>query len=190
MTITKVTDATVEPLTLAQAKAHLREDLVDTDNDSYITSLITVARTAAENRLQRTLLQTTWLLTQDGFDAALKLQMPRIISVEWLKYVDADGVLRTLDAAGYLVDTASEPGRVVPAYGTSWPATRCQPGAVTVQYKAGYGTAAAAVPGPIVSWIKLALTDLYERRGRSAEKPALPQDFADGLLDAYKVWGC
>lgn len=57
-----------------------------------------------------------------------------------------------------------------------------------VTYKAGYGTAAADVPAPIVSWIKLAMTDLYEQRARSAERPAVPMQFADGLLDAYRVW--
>ena len=63
----KVTDATVEPITLAQAKAHLREEQDETHNDLLISSLITVARQAAEDRLQRTLIETTWLRTLDAF---------------------------------------------------------------------------------------------------------------------------
>ena len=55
----KITDATVEPLTLQEAKIHLNETLADAGNDAYISALITVARQAAEDRLGRTLIQTT-----------------------------------------------------------------------------------------------------------------------------------
>ena len=51
---TRTTTApTVEPLTLAETKVHLREDLTDAGNDALITSLIAVARQACEHRVQR-----------------------------------------------------------------------------------------------------------------------------------------
>lgn len=187
----KVTDATVEPITLAQAKAHLREEQDETHNDLLISSLITVARQAAEDRLQRTLIETTWQRTLDAFprgDGHVQLLMPRILSVESVKYLAPDGTLTTLDPAAYELDPTAEPGLLMPAHGTSWPATRVRPGAVQVRYKAGYGTTAADVPAPIVQWIKLALTDLYVNRARSSERPALPQEFADGLLTMHKIW--
>lgn len=200
MSTIKVTDATVEPLTLADAKAHLRETLVDAGNDAYISALITVARTEAENRLQRSLLQTTWLTTLDRFPhdtrispwalcaRPIELPNPPVISVDWVKYLDAAGAQQTLDPAAYVVRTTESPGQIVRAYGSSWPATLPQPGAVQVQYKAGYGTTADKVPAPIVQWIKLALSDLYENRSRSSERPMLEQGFACGLLDAYRLW--
>lgn len=187
----KVTDATVEPLTLEQAKAHLREEQDETHNDLLITSLITVARQAAEDRLQRTLIETTWQGTLDAFPRGgghVQLLMPRILSIDSVKYLALDGVLTTLDPAAYELDPTTEPGLLLPAHGTIWPATRVRPGAVQIQYKAGYGTTAAAVPAPIVQWIKLALTDLYANRARSSERPALPQEFADGLLTMHKIW--
>lgn len=187
----KITDATVEPLTLAEAKAHLRETQTETHNDLLITALIKVARQAAEDRLQRTLLTTTWLRTLDRFPACgghVELRMPRTIAVEHVKYLAPDGTLTTLDQAAYELEPTAEPGLLLPAYGTSWPTTRVRPGAVQIQYTAGYGATADKIPKPIVQWIKLALTDLYENRGRSAERPALPQEFADGLLDTYKIW--
>ena len=186
----KITDATVEPVTLAQAKAHLREEQNETHNDLLITSLITVARQAVEERLQRTLIDTTWLRTMDAFPRCgghIELKMPRVLSVEWAKYLAPDGAPTPLDPAASGLDPTAAPGLLMPAYGTSWPATRQRPGAVQVQYKAGYGATAATVPKPIVQWILLALTELFENRSRSGERPVLPHQFADGLLDTHRI---
>lgn len=192
MTTIKITDATSEPITLNEAKAHLH-DLVEGESDADILQLITDARTECENRLRRTLLPTTWLKTMDAFpcrrDRIIDLPRPPLRTVQWIKYLDPQGVERTLDPAAYLVNPFNEPGQVVPTVGSSWPATLCQPGAgvVKIQFTAGYADA-DAVPGPIKRWIKLAMTDLYENRARSSERPMLPSDFADGLLDAYTMW--
>jgi hypothetical protein len=209
MTTTKVTDATAEPIALDEAKRPLR-GLADGDTDPDITQVITDARTAAENRLQRSIMPTTWLHTRDtfpglpgiiqgmsgltGYERAsqirvpncIQLLMPPVTAVAWVKYVDLNGVVQTLDPTQYLIDFKKEPAEITPAYGVAWPLTRNQPGAVTVQYTAGYADA-ASVPGPIKRWIKLALTDLYQNRGRSSDRPVAPQDFADELLDPYAV---
>ena len=177
-----------EPVTLADAKAHLRVD--GTDEDAYITGLIGVARVAAEERLERTLVSTTWRLTLDGFPDAVKLTMPPIVSVQSLTYWDATGVQQTLAPADYVLDAVSEPGYLVPAPGKAWPSTQSgRINAVTVDYTAGYGATAADVPPPIRHWILLAIGDLYAQRERSAERPVVAQNFADGLLDTYKMWG-
>ncbi|MFN3375236.1 MAG: hypothetical protein ACK40S_01615 [Burkholderiaceae bacterium] len=187
----KITDATVEPLTLAQAKDHLRETLDDAGNDALIASLITVARQAAEDRLQRTLLQTTWEHTRSAFPvggAPIALPMPRIMAVASVQYRDPAGALQTLPPSAYQLAPGAEPGQLWPTPGTVWPSTQAQhPAAVVVRYTAGYGTQAADVPAPIVQWIKLALTDLYQRRARSSDKPAVPHQFADALLDVHRV---
>ena len=193
----RITDATVEPVTIAEAKAYRRELMEDAGNDAIIALLITSARLDAEHRLQRTLISTVWRLTLDAFptastgykDGLIRLPMGKTIAVQSVKYVDESGALQTLAADQYLVDLAGDVARIAPAYGTTWPAVRSQPGAVQVNYTAGYGATAASVPAPIKSWIGLAVGDLYERRERSAERPAVPQQFADGLLDPYRIWG-
>jgi hypothetical protein len=209
MTTTKVTDATVEPIGVDEARRHLR-GLADGETDEDLAALITDARTACEDRLQRSIMPTTWLLTRDTFPGlpgivqgmsgltgyerasqmrvpnALQLHKPPVTAVAWVKYVDASGVLQTLDPTQYLVDFKKEPAEITPAYGLAWPLTRVQAGAVTVQYTAGWATA-ALVPAPIKRWIKMAMTDLYENRGRSSDRPVVPQDFADELLDPYAI---
>lgn len=189
MALRKIADASVEPVTLAEAKAHL--NVFETTRDAYITSLITVARTECEELLQRTLLTTTWELSLDAFPDVIELLMPRVIAVSSVKYYDTAGVLQTLSAPLYLVDDRNEPGAIVPAYGLTWPATREQLNAVTVTYTAGYGAAATAVPAPIKQWILLAMGTLFDNRERDVVTPgvvAVELGFADHLLDTYRVW--
>lgn len=189
MSLLKITDATAEPFELAAVKVHLHETLTDTDNDALITRLIKVARQAAEERTERTLLATTWQIQLDAFPCVIQLERPPVVAVAWLKYIDAAGVLQTLDPAAYQVDIAKAPGRIAPAYGYHWPQTRAQTfGAVTVQYTAGYANV-AAIPEQIRHWILLAITEMYENRNRSAERPTVPNEFADSLLTGGNtVW--
>lgn len=189
MALRKLTDATIEPVSLAEARAHLRA--ATTAEDALITSLITAARQACEDRLQRTLLQTDWELTLDAFPCAIPLRMPSVMSVQSIQYVDEDGATQTLSPSSYQVDDKSEPGWVVPAYGYAWPTTREQINAVTVAYRCGYGTTAAAVPGPLKSWVLLMVGSLYENRESVAVAQGIVSvelGFADRLLDTYRVW--
>lgn len=193
MPVVKITPSTGQVISLSVAKRHLRVDLVDADNDADITDAIADAQAAAEDRLGRSLLPTTWLATFRSFRCEpLLLQKPPIISIGSVKYLDPAGVLQTLDPTSYGVDLAGAPGLLFPVpgsawRGTPWPLTAFQPNAVQVTYTAGYADA-SKVPTPIVRWIKLALADLYTQRARSTERPVLPNDFADSLLDEYKVW--
>lgn len=190
MPTVRITDATVEPVDLARVKRRLALDQDDPFDDEDILALITTARHDCEARLQRTLVQTTWRHTRDAFPGcAIGLEMGPVIAVTSVQYVDTAGVLQTLASTEWQLDAATTPARLVPAYGTSWPATRAEPGAVRITYTAGYGTTAAAVPPPLKDWIVLAVGDLYQQRTRSAERPAVPLNFVDGLLDPYKVWG-
>lgn len=196
----RITDAATEPLTVAEARTHLREDLDDATNNAYIATLIKTARLQAEHRLQRTLITTTWRLTLDAFPAdvqlasgarsAIRLHYPKVIAITSVKYQDETDVERTLDPADYVLDNRSDiAAYLLPAPGAAWPATYDKPNAVTILYTAGYGSAASDVPADVVAWIKLALTDLYQQRSRSSDKPQVPHQFADELLAPHKVWG-
>lgn len=188
MALRKVTDAVVEPVTLAEARAHLRP--ASNAEDPLITQLITVARQACEDKLQRTLIQTTWEDTLDAFPDAIQLRMPPVIDVLSVQYVDEAGTTQTLAAPSYQVDARSEPGWIVPAYGYAWPATRDQINAVTVTFRCGYGAAAAAVPAPLKQWILLMVGTLYENRESVIAAQgivAVELGFADRLLDTYRM---
>ena len=185
----RTAEPAADPLGLTQALEHLRLD--EADSADYVSTLISVARQQAEDRTERTLMPSTWTLRLPAFPAAdggaIELLRPPIIGVTSVQYLDTAGTLQTVAPADYVVDTQSEPGRLLPLAG-SWPATAAHPQAVTIVYTAGYASA-AAVPTPIKQWMLLAMGDLFELRQRSSDKPALPQDFADGLLAPYRLLG-
>jgi len=193
-----------EPVTLLEAKQHLRVD-VD-DDDALIGSLIAAARQAAETITGRQLMTARWKLVLDAFPGATfahagtgatfslpahavllaKCPVQSVISIE---YLDMNGTLQTMHAEDYVLDAACEPARLSPAFGKSWPPTLPQIGAITVTFDAGYGLA-SAVPEGIKSWIKLRVGSLY---GHREEVSVLtrgridPLPFVDGLLDGYRV---
>lgn len=176
-----------EPVSVSEVKAHLRIDR--TDEDTYLASLISVARQTAENRLERTLINTTWKYALDQFPDAIPLPMPPIISVASITYNDALGATVVLNPADYVLDRASDPGWVVPAQGKAFPKA-LGINAVTVTYVAGFGAGPSDVPAPIRHWMLLAIGDMYDgSRSVSAERPRVPQSFADGLLDPYRLMG-
>ena len=182
MTTRLITEPTSEPVTLAEAKLHLRVDTID--DDARITELITSARQQAELILKRSLLPQTWEKTLDAFPSSdIELLYPSVIAIESIKYQDLNNNQITLSAANYYLDKDSEPAWAILAYGYTWPATLGVANAVRVRYSAGYANT-AAVPASIKQWIKLAVEKLYDTC-----KDDVPDGFAMALLDRYIVWG-
>ena len=201
MTVRVVTEPSVEPITLAEAKTHLVIDADFTTDDSYITALITVARQYAENVTRRAYVQRTLELFAPNFSCyEFVLPKPPLRSVTSIKYIDADGVLQTVAESVYQVNTYSEPGRVKPAHLQSWPAVvRNDFNAVQIRYIAGYPVAGspdsdfdyrANIPEQLKQWMKVRIAMLYEMRVPvvvGAAVNELKRDYVDGLLDALMV---
>ncbi len=118
------------------------------------------------------------------------LPYPPLQTVDSIKYYDASGVLQTLDPAQYYVDSVTEPARVTPAYGTTWPSTLNRANAVEVRFTAGYDSTGALLPNGIRSWMLMHIADRFENdiasvmgiRGTVETHP-----YVDRLLDPYRV---
>lgn len=192
MALKLITAPTTYPVTLAEAKAHLRVD--STDEDTLITAMITAATETAEQITGRAIMTQTWELTLDGFPSEFELTRVPVASVTSVKYLDMDGVQQTLSNALYLVRTADDFGfaKVAPAYNTEWPLAQDSFDSVAVRFVAGYANA-AAVPESIKAWVKLTVSAMYENReaeaySSRAVSTTVKMSFVDGLLDRYKVW--
>lgn len=177
------TPAADEPVTLDEAKLHLRAD--DTADDTLITALIQAAREHVESVCERALMPQTWTERQDSFPSVLALRGGLVSAVTSVKYVDADGVQQTMDPSAYLADLATQPATVRPVYGTEWPTTRQQPGAVAVQYSVGYADA-ASVPAALKAAILLLVGDLYANREAIIDAKLVENRAVSRLLLPYK----
>lgn len=173
-----------EPVTIEEARAHFRE--IDSSQDLVIMGLMKAAREQCEHIIGRAIMPQTLELTLDAFPSSndIELQYPPAISITSIKYIAAvTGTETVLDSSQFYLDKDSEPAWVLPANGTSWPATLLVANAVRIRYQAGYASA-AEVPESIKTWIKMAAAFSFEHR----EITDLPKDYMIGLLDRYKIW--
>ena len=166
----KVTQPANQPITLDEAKAHCRVTFAD--DDALIEQLIKAATSEMETRLQRTLCDSTWSITLDNLpDGGIRLPHPPLLQVNSVVYFSEAGTQLTLSSDDYIVDTASEPGWIVPAPNKEWPATQSgRINSVTVTYRAGYrlgGTSHEqrdAVPRDIRAYLLIRVATMYENR--------------------------
>lgn len=161
MTVKVVTPPGSEPVSIEEAKLHLR---VGTDaDDDLISALIVAARETAEGFQNRSFITQTLKEVLDHFPRTPhRLPRPPVSVVTSIVYTDSDGEEGTVDAGSYFLDAVS--GRLVLNYGYSWPSVTLRPAAgVAITYTAGYG-AAEDVPARVKQAMLLMIGHWYEHR--------------------------
>jgi uncharacterized phiE125 gp8 family phage protein len=162
-----------EPIEEDEANAFLKID-DDVAESDLVESLIVSARETAERLTGRQLIQATWLLTLESFfDPAwcywhcrygwcIRVPRPPLINVVELTYIDTAGDEQTLvEDTDFQVDGESEPALICPTYGRIWPTPRVQPNAVSVTFRAGYGTDSEDIPQGIKTAMKMMMSEWY-----------------------------
>ena len=176
------------PVTLQEAKDHLRVD--HADEDALIESLIMAAVDSVEGYTRRAIVTRLVDVYFDAFSALMEMPLSPLKSVESITYIDADGITQTLADTEYNVYTSRTPGAIGPAYGKTWPSVQCQKDAITVRIQAGYGDAWNTVPPAVRAAILLMIGHLYENReavivGQAVNTLPLA---VDALLAPYRVY--
>lgn len=164
MRIKLVTGPASEPVSLDEAKSQLRVD--GNDENDFITGLITAAREHVEQVSRRSLMPQTWRLSLDAWPCSDEIELPKppLQSVTSVIYKDTVGAQTPLSTSAYIADSDSEPGRVVLAYGQSWPSGTLYPAnPIQITYVAGYSNA-DAVPAWAKQALKLIIGHWYENR--------------------------
>ena len=138
MDLKTITPVSTEAVTLTEAKSHLRID--GTAEDTYITSLITVAREYCETQTRRALASQTLELILDDFpNDYIELPKSPVQSITSIKYKNSDSVETTLTS--YISDLDKVPALIMPEYGDSFPSFTPYPsGAIRIRYVAGHTT--------------------------------------------------
>lgn len=205
----EVTPPTVEPLTLQQALDFLRETDADASQQALIEHVIIPAmREYAENYTRRAYVQRDLELLLDDWCSSpryartdsrsiIELPQPPLVSVAYVKYTDLGGVLQTIDAANYQVDTAAEPGRIAPVWGYWWPPIRAGVlNPIKIGYTAGYAVVGSpsddlrsGIPAALRSWMHVRIKQAYDIRDGIMEAgwQTMPRDNLDGVLDSLIV---
>jgi uncharacterized phiE125 gp8 family phage protein len=187
--LTRATQPVVEPVSVSDAKVHLR---VDGDEDNlYVASLIAAARDWIESYLDRTLVKTQWTLKLDRFPIGdIELPRPPMLPLAVsLTFTSESGAVSVLASNLYRVDSASTPGVVRPLREADWPAYMDDQNAITITFWAGYGEDGRSVPAPIRHAILMLVGQWYERRAAADSMGGNEIPFGVSSLLSSQKWG-
>jgi len=181
-----ITPASTYPVSLTEAKSHLKVDT--TADDTYITSIIKAATQLSEEYTNRFFIDTVIDQTCSDFAQLQTLFKSKVSAVAHVKYYDNDNSLQTLSATIYDTQLQYEPSQIQLAENQSFPSITKRNDAVVARYTVGYGSA-SDVPEIIKQAILLTIGNFYQNRnsvviGRIATE--LPMN-VKWLLDTYKV---
>ena len=171
------------PITLAQAKAHLRVDTAD--DDDLIGSLIDAAAAAVESETGIICKARTVTLNYQAFAARMPMLYAPVNAITSVAYIDTAGEEQTLASNQYRQRVFAGVPVLNPAYGVAWPATDAVDGAVTITINAGH-TTNAAIDDRIKQAAKLMVGHWYANReavmaGVTQEVPLTVRYLLSGL---------
>lgn len=156
-----VTPADSYPLSVAEARAHCH--VAHDEHDAYLEALIGAAFQWLQppaGWLGRSILSQT--LRQDLRAwpyREFRLTCGPVSAISSVKYFDQDNVLQTVSPSSYFLDGET----LIFAAAFAAPSLYCRPGAVQIEYVAGYA-GADAVPKPIRQAMLLLIGHWYENR--------------------------
>ncbi|MDN2567988.1 head-tail connector protein [Aquibium sp. A9E412] len=178
MTLFRTVPPALEPVSLAEAKTHLR---VEHDaEDELIAGLVRAAREEVEAATGRALIDQDWRLVLDRWPALpiVRLRRTPVRTVLSVTVYDADGAATLVDPAAYRLDGHAVPARLSIAHPPD-PARAIN--GIEIDFRAGYGEAGADVPDLPKRAILMLVAHWYAFRGAYG-----PQDQPVSLPDGYR----
>ena len=179
------TPPAAEPVSLAEAKSHLR--VAHSNDDAYIDKLLVAARRLVEARTDVRLMAQDWSLFIDRWpdDGVISLGLSPVSVVDDIITYGESDTPATLDPAHYYLDAASRPARVVLRDGRNVAPPGRRLNGIEVRFTAGFGTTAASVPQELTQAIQLTVAAWHDNRG-DGDGGSLPLAAAE-LLSAYRL---
>ena len=188
MSLVLTSGPTVEPITLAEAKAHLRVD--QTAEDALIASLIITSRLHIETALGLALITQSWSYFLDRWPKSCEIVLPLrpVQTINAVRIYSDNTTYVTLPGGAFSLDGTGLPARAVRA-ATVVPVNPLRAtGGIEFALTAGYGPAASSVPAPIRQALLLLVAHWYEHRDPieiGMPETRIPAVVSD-LLQPYK----
>lgn len=153
-----------EPVTLAEAKQHLKIETAL--EDDLINRLITTARQHVEKHIDKVLIEQPWLVYFDDWPGSgeIKLPVAPITAIIDLRTYSDDDIAIIIDPSHYYVDMAGAPQKLVLRGSRIWLKPGRIANGIEIEVTAGYGPTAASVPAPLQTAMLLLIAHWYENR--------------------------
>ena len=189
MALVMTSGPAIEPVTIADAKAHMRID--NAAEDVLIGSLILTSRLHVEAALSVAMITQMWTLVLDRWPSGDTVEIPLspLQAVPAVRVKNASGVGVVVPPTNYLVDIASRPPRLV--WNQAW---RPDPGVavngIEIDLTAGFGIGATSVPAPLKHAILLLVAHWYEHRDPvviGASEARIPDAVTDLIAPFRKI---
>lgn len=161
MTLFRTVEPTVEPVTLADAKAHLK--LQHDSEDSLISGLIRAARDEVEKSAGLALIDQTWRLALDRWprDSCALIAKHPVKEVLSVTAYGPDGEASLIDPDTYQLDTLSRPARL--HFEAQTAPLRAMNG-IEIDFAAGFGEAGPDVPDLLKRAVLVLMAHWFEFR--------------------------
>ena len=168
MTLLRTVAPSEAPVTLADAKAHLRVD--HSDEDAYISSLIdaAVAMVDGNGSLGRAMVTQTWAKWVSQAPGVVRIGMGPFIALTDVSYYDTDSVLQAATVTDFEVRLDDDFVTVRPKDNKVWPAATTREDAIRITFTAGFG-AASDVPSGLKHALLLLVGLWYENREAASD---------------------
>jgi uncharacterized phiE125 gp8 family phage protein len=178
----------VEPVSLAEAKTHLR--IAHDDADAEISALIAAARVHLETQTRRGFVTQTWRLLRDAWpaDGRIAVLPAPLRALLAVRVVMRDGSEQPIALDRFALDQAGAPAILAfdPAF---MPRSDRAAAGIELDVEVGYGDAPADVPAPLRQAILMLVAHWYENRGAVAEHSAMLPLSVGALIAPYRVLG-
>lgn len=183
-----VSGPAIEPVSVDEAREQYRNEFGD-ESDSFVSGLVAAARSWAEGYIRARLITQTVRGRFAGFPPVLTLPIHPVQAVASITYLDAAGEQQTLAPEAYRLVSSGTLPFIAPSYAGTWPVTRMDWDAVTVELEVGYGDAASDVPPEITQAIKMMVGHFYRHR-EAVSEIALSQVplSVEALLGPSRFW--
>lgn len=184
MTYAQTAAPAVEPVTLGEAKAHMRLD--EGHEDAFVTALIAIARSHLEHTTGLALISQGFRLYLDRWPESGVVSIGRgpVRSVEVVTVYDADGEPQEVPLTDHRLDGFGRPARL-------WLADPPAPGravnGIEIDFTAGFGDSGEDVPAELKRAMLMHVALMFAYRGAvaPADQPAAIPDGYDRLVAPY-----
>jgi uncharacterized phiE125 gp8 family phage protein len=182
----------IEPITYAELASHLRVD--SSDDEDYVTALISVAREFVDKVTGRVSLESDYLMIADSWASAtlgdsgyIRIYRTPLVAVRSVKYYEPGATdITEMPVADYRVVSGTEPGIV---HVSSAPGVDIRPDAIHIEFTAGHARV-EEISAMHKHAVKLMASVLYENR-----MPIAPVDMREipytlqAIINNIKIGG-